>query len=109
MSHATTRTAIGALLGTITVAAGSLTNGISVIDTGFSMVKTAADDAKRRQDTRSKLDGVTYQETILREKTMELEMQVETINAWIDQNPDRKERFNETYSRLQAALAPSST
>lgn len=103
-THATTRTAIGALLGTVTVAAGSLSNGISAIDTGFGMIRTAADDAARRQQARSKLDAASYKRQILQEKTMELELQRERIEDWIAEKEDRKDRFNSTYAELEAAL-----
>ena len=104
-AHATSRTTVGALLGTVTVAAHSLTNGLSVIDTGFGMAKTAADDAAARQSVRSKIDSEVHRETILKEKTMELEMQTESINDWLAEKSDRADRFNSTYARLEAALA----
>ena len=103
-AHATSRSTIGALLGTVSVAAHSVTKGISVIDTGFSMAKTAADDAARRQSVRSKIDAEVHTETILKEKTMELELQNESINEWLAEKDDRAARFNSTYARLEAAL-----
>lgn len=102
---ANSRTTFGALLGTITVAANTLTNTLSTVDTSIGMVTTTVEDAARRQQARSKLDAHAYKQNIVTEKSMELELAKEQVLDWCSESPDREARFNATYSELMAVLA----
>lgn len=105
MAMANTRTTFGALLGTITVAANVVSNSLSTIDTSVGMAATAIDDAARRQQARSKLDALAYKDTIVTEKSMELELQKQQVKDWCAEVEGRTASFNETYNRLMEALA----
>lgn len=100
----TTRSTYGAILGTVTSAASALTTALSTMDTTVGMAATAIDDAARRQKARSKLDELAYKDSIAKEKSMELELQQESIIDWCDEVEGRAERFKATYDRLRAAL-----
>jgi hypothetical protein len=101
---ATTRTAFGALMGTITTAASAVTNIIGQVDTTVGMAGTALDDAARRQQARSKLDARSYKRVIVSEKAMELETLQESILDWTNGDPTRAARFKATYDDLMSAL-----
>lgn len=101
---ATSRTAFASLLGTVTMSADTLTGAIGTINTTVGMATTAINDAARRQQARSQLDSESYKDQIAMEKSMELEMQTDSINEWIAQKPDREVRYNATYERLRKLL-----
>lgn len=101
---ATSRTTLSSVLNTVTTTADTLTGAIGTINTAVGMASTAINDAARRQEARSKLDSEFYKDTISMEKAMELELQTDQVNEWLDQKPERAERYNATYARLRALL-----
>lgn len=102
---ATSRMTLGALFGAVTVAANTVSNSLGAINDGVEMLNKTISDASERQKHTSKEDMAAFKATYSLESAQRVQNFQDTLEDWMDQRPDRREKFQATYNRLQASIA----
>ena len=102
----TSRNAGSAVFGTVVSIADAATKTVNTVTSAIDMAALAVSDAKRRQLARSKMDEYSYKETLSNQKAMELAVQDQMIQDWIDEDQERADSFNLRKSKLMAVLEP---
>ena len=104
----TARNAGSSVFGTVVSIADAATKAVNTVTSTIDMAALAVSDAKRRQLARSKMDEYSYEETLSNEKAMELAIQDQKIQDWIDEDQERADSFNLHKSKLMAILKSQS-
>lgn len=101
---ANTRVTVGALLGTVTTAASTVTNTFDALNKGIGMLNTAVNDAAFRQDNRSKIDRHLYVNNLIRDTAQqEAEANVRS-EEFLKNNPAAAKHYAASYDELSALL-----
>jgi hypothetical protein len=104
---ATSRMTLGALFGAITTTANTVSNSLGAINDGVEMLNKTISDASERQQISSKEDMAAFKVTYSLESTQRVQEFQDTLEDWMEQRPGRREKFQDTYNRLQASIAES--
>lgn len=105
MSVATSRMTLGALFGAVTITANTLSNTLGAVNDGVEMINKTISDASERQKITSKFDMAAFKEQTALETAQRVQEFHDQLGDWIDQRPERADKFKATYDRLLASIA----
>ncbi len=101
---ANTRVTVGALLGTVTTAASTVTNTFDALNKGIGMLNTAVNDAAFRQDKRSKVDRHLYVNNLIRDTAQQEAEATVRSQEFLDNNPKAAAHFKASFDELTELL-----
>ena len=104
MAVANSRMTLGAVLGTVQTTAFAVSETMSGLSNSAGMFNAAVVNARVKQEKRHKADLATFEDLYTLEKAREIETMKAEIFDWIGNDEDRQASFNETLSKLRAAL-----
>jgi hypothetical protein len=102
---ANTRMTLGALLGSITTAANTITSTFDAANKGIGMLNRTVSDASDRQNLRSKVDAHTYKTTLIREKAQEETLANLKIAEFINTSPQHELFYKDSFNTLTELLS----
>ena len=103
-SVSTSRVTLGALFGTVTTAANTVSTTLAGIDKSAGMFNAAVENAAINQQIRHKLDRGTFERTYAMQKALELDSIEQEILNTVGNDPSRQASFNARLSELQELL-----
>jgi hypothetical protein len=98
------RMTLGALFGAITTTANTVSNSLGAINDGVEMLNKTISDASKRQQISSKQDMAAFKEQYALETAQRVQEFHDTLEDWMEQRPNRREKFQQTYDRIQASI-----
>lgn len=105
-TQSSSRQALGAIMGTVTTTAQTVTSTIDAANKGVGMLNKMVSDAAERQQTRSVLDNHIYTATLHQEKAKELTESRRTVDEYIKQSPRHAELYSSAFNELASILNP---
>lgn len=96
----TARMSLGALFSAITTAANTAANTLNAVNDGVEMLNRTITTASKKQAVDHKFDLARYElEAGITAAKAAQEFQ-DNLDAWLDEEPNRREKFQQTYKTL---------
>lgn len=106
---ATSRVTLGAILGTITTTAHTITSTFDAANKSVGMLNKLVSDASDRQNVRSKLDSAIFKATLHQDKAIELTESRRRIDDYIGQSERHRSLYETAFNELATVLDPSTS
>ena len=106
-NQSSSRKALGAIMGTVTTTANTVTSTIDAANKGVGMLNKMVSDAADRQQTRSVLDNHIYTATLHQEKAKELTESRLEVKKFMSQSDDHADMYQTSFQELASILNPT--
>lgn len=97
--------AIGAVLGSVTVAAQSIAGIFSTVGNGVGMLNRTVSAAAEKQEIAIDYEMADFEENLHINATLQRAVQKQEINRFLDATPGNRTVFEATYNDLASAVA----
>lgn len=104
---ANSRMTLGAVLGTVTTAANTLSSTFDAANKGIGMLNTFVSDAADNQRLRSIANKERFTEQLIEDMAMEDTVRALKIDDFVSQSTQHKSHFEERYSVYESLLRPN--